>query len=121
MSFNDIIVYVDGTAAAKARVAVAVALAKEQDAHLVGIAFAPNALLPLCGADVGFADMSGVLRDVKTQGETALKSFEACAAVAGVSAEGRLMQGMSEMTEDAPQPQGPFHPVELIAKAYGLL
>jgi len=96
MSFNDIIVYVDGTEAAKARVAFAVALAKEQDAHLIGIAFAPNALLPLYGADVGFADMSGVLRDVKAQGEAALEGFKACAAAAGVSAEGRLMQGMSE-------------------------
>jgi len=96
MSFNDIIVYVDGTAAAKARVTFAVALAKEQDAHLIGIAFAPNALLPLCGADVGFADMSGVLGDVKAQGEAALKNFEACAAAAGAKAEGRLMQGMSE-------------------------
>ena len=44
MSFNDIIVHVDGTEAAKARVAFAVALAKEQDAHLIGIAFAPKAL-----------------------------------------------------------------------------
>jgi nucleotide-binding universal stress UspA family protein len=96
MSFNDIIVYVDGTEASKARVGFAVALAKEQDAHLVGIAFAPTALLPLYGADVGVADMSEVLEGVKSQGEAALKSFKACAAGAGVSAEGRLMQGMSE-------------------------
>jgi nucleotide-binding universal stress UspA family protein len=96
MSFNDIIVYVDGTEAAKARVMFAVALAKEQDAHLVGLAFAPRALLPLYGADIGLADMSGVLQDVKAQGEAALESFKACAAAAGVSAEGRLMQGMSE-------------------------
>jgi nucleotide-binding universal stress UspA family protein len=96
MSFNDIIVYVDGTEAAKARVAFAVALAKEQEAHLIGLAFAPRALLPLYGADVGFADMSGVLQDVKAQGEAALESFKARAASAGVSAEGRLMQGMSE-------------------------
>ena len=96
MSFNDIIVHVDGTEAAKARVAFAVALAKEQDAHLIGVAFAPKALLPLYGADVGFADMSEVLEGVKAQGEAALKSFKACAASAGVSAEGRLMQGMSE-------------------------
>ena len=71
-------------------------LAKEQDAHLIGVAFAPKALLPLYGADVGFADMSEVLEGVKAQGEAALKSFKACAASAGVSAEGRLMQGMSE-------------------------
>ena len=96
MSFNDIIVHVDGTEAAKARVAFAVGLAKEQDAHLIGVAFAPKALLPLYGADVGFADMSEVLEGVKAQGEAALKSFKACAASAGVSAEGRLMQGMSE-------------------------
>lgn len=96
MSFNDIIVYVDGTEAAKARIVFAVALAKQQDAYLIGIAFAPNALLPLYGADIGFADMSGVLADVKAQGEAALEGFEACAAAAGVSAEGRLMQGMSE-------------------------
>jgi nucleotide-binding universal stress UspA family protein len=96
MSFNGIIVYVDGTEAAKARIGFAVALAKAQDAYLIGIAFAPNALLPLYGADVGFADMSGVLRDVKAQGEAALEGFNACAKAAGVSAEGRLMQGMSE-------------------------
>jgi len=96
MSFNDIIVYVDGTEAAKARVGFAVALAKEQDAHLIGIAFAPKALLPLYGADVGFADMTEVLEGVKSQGEAALESFKTCAAAAGASAEGRLMQGMSE-------------------------
>jgi len=96
MSFKDIIVYVDGTAAAKKRVAFAVALAKEQGADLIGVAFAPTALLPLYGADVGFADMSGVLQDVKAQGEAALEGFKACAAAAGVRAEGRLMQGMSE-------------------------
>ncbi len=96
MSFKDIIVYVDGTEAAKARIAFAVALAKEQDAYLIGVAFAPKALLPLYGADVGFADMSEVLEGVKAQGEAALQNFKACAAAAGVSAEGRLMQGMSE-------------------------
>jgi nucleotide-binding universal stress UspA family protein len=40
--------------------------------------------------------MSGVLQDVKAQGEAALETFKACAAAAGVSGEGRLMQGMSE-------------------------
>lgn len=96
MSFKDIIVYVDGTEAAKARVAYASALAKAQDAYLIGVAFAPKALLPLYGADVGLADMSGVLEGVKAQGEAALESFKACAAKAGVKAEGLLMQGMSE-------------------------
>lgn len=96
MSFIDIIVYVDGTEAAKARVSFAVALAKAQDAHLIGVAFAPKALLPLYGADIGFADMSEVLDGVRSQGEAALESFQACAAAAGVKAEGRLMQGMSE-------------------------
>jgi len=96
MSFNDIIVYVDGTEASKARVAFAVSLAKKQDAYLVGVAFAPKGLLPLYGADVGFADMSGVLQGVKAQGEAALESFKTSAAAAGVNAEDRLMQGMSE-------------------------
>jgi nucleotide-binding universal stress UspA family protein len=96
MSFKDIIVYVDGTEASKARVAFAVALAKGQDAHLIGVAFAPKALLPLSGADVGFADMSGVLESLKAQGEAGLKSFKEAAAAAGVAAQGRLMQGMSE-------------------------
>jgi nucleotide-binding universal stress UspA family protein len=96
MSFKDIIVYVDGTEASKARAAFAVALAKAQHADLIGVAFAPKALLPLSGADVGFADMSEVLAGVKAQGEAALKSFKASAAEAGVEAEGRLMQGMSE-------------------------
>jgi len=31
-----------------------------------------------------------------------------------------LMQGMESMAEPGARPQGPFHPVELIAKAYGL-
>jgi nucleotide-binding universal stress UspA family protein len=91
MSFNDIIVYVDGTEASKARVAFAVSLAKEQDAYLIGVAFAPKGLLPLYGADVGFADMSGVLQGVKAQ-----RLKFSSAAAAGVNAEGRLMQGMSE-------------------------
>jgi nucleotide-binding universal stress UspA family protein len=96
MGLNDILVYVDSTEATKARVGFAVALAKEHDAHLVGIAFAPTALLPLYGADVGFADMTEVLESVKTQGANALRAFEASAKSQGVSAEARLMQGMSE-------------------------
>ncbi len=96
MGLNDIVVYVDGTEAAKARVGFAVALAKEHGAHLAGIAFAPTALLPLYGADVGFADMTEVLESVKTQGANALQAFEASAKSQGVSAEARLMQGMSE-------------------------
>jgi nucleotide-binding universal stress UspA family protein len=96
MGLNDILVYVDSTEATKARVGFAVALAKEHGAHLVGIAFAPTALLPLYGADVGFADMTEVLESVKTQGANALRAFEASAKSQGVSAEARLMQGMSE-------------------------
>jgi len=96
MGLNDIVVYVDSAEATKARVGFAVALAKEHGAHLIGIAFAPTALLPLYGADVGFADMSEVLESVKSQGAKALQAFEASAKAAGVTAEARLMQGMSE-------------------------
>jgi nucleotide-binding universal stress UspA family protein len=96
MGLNDIVVHVDGAEATKARVGFAVALAKEHGAHLVGIAFAPTALLPLYGADVGFADMSEVMESVKAQGANALQAFEARAKKEGVSAEARLMQGMSE-------------------------
>ena len=96
MGLHDIVVYVDGAEATKARVGFAVALAKEHGAHLIGIAFAPTALLPLYGADVGFADMSEVLASVKSQGAKALQTFEASAKAAGVIAEARLMQGMSE-------------------------
>lgn len=96
MSLNDIIVHVDSADAAKARVEFAVALAKDHGARLLGIAFAPTALLPLYGADVGLADMSEVLEGVKAQGETALQAFKARAKAEGVSVEGRLMQGMSE-------------------------
>ena len=96
MGLNDILVYVDSTEASKARVGFAVALAKEHDAHLIGLAFAPTALLPLYGADVGFADMSEVMESVKTQGANALQAFEARAKADGVSAEAELMQGMSE-------------------------
>ena len=96
MSLNDIVVYVDSAEATEARVDFAVALAKDHDAHLRGIAFAPTALLPLYGADVGLADMSEVLEGVKAQGEAALEAFKARAEAAGVSVEGRLMQGMSE-------------------------
>ena len=96
MSLNDIVVYVDSAEATEARVDFAVALAKDHGAHLRGIAFAPTALLPLYGADVGLADMSEVLEGVKAQGEAALHAFKARAEAEGVSVEGRLMQGMSE-------------------------
>jgi nucleotide-binding universal stress UspA family protein len=96
MGLNDIAVYVDGTEATKARVTFAVSLAKAQGAHLIGIAFAPTALLPLYGADVGFADMTEVLQGVKSQSANALEAFKASAAAEGVNAEARLMQGMSE-------------------------
>src|SRR5680860_1906496 len=96
MSFKDIIVHIDGTEASKARVTFSVALAKAQSADLIGVAFAPKALLPLYGADVGLADMSGVLDGVKAQGKAALEGFKTCAAAAGIEAEVRFMQGMSE-------------------------
>ena len=96
MYLKDLLVFLDGTEAAKARVAFAVELAKGHGAHLLGIAFAPTALLPLYGADVGFADMSEVLENVKTQGATVLAAFEASAREAGVKAETRLLQGISE-------------------------
>jgi nucleotide-binding universal stress UspA family protein len=96
MSVNDIVVYVDGAEATKERVEFAVALAKEHGAHVLGIAFAPTALLPLYGADVGLANISEALEGVKAQGETALETFKAHAEAHGVSAEGRLLEGMSE-------------------------
>ena len=96
MGLKDILLYLDGAEATKARVDFAVALAKEHQAHLLGIAFAPTALLPLHGADVGFADMSEVLETVKMQGTGALAAFEARAKEAGVVSEPRLMQGMIE-------------------------
>ena len=96
MSFKDIIVYVDGTEASKARAAFSISLAQAQEAYLIGVAFAPKALLPLYGADVGLADMSGLLEGVKAQGQAAIESFRAAAAAAGITSEGRLMQGMSE-------------------------
>jgi nucleotide-binding universal stress UspA family protein len=96
MGLKDILVYLDGAQAAKARVAFALALAKEHGAHLIGSAFAPTALLPLYGADAGFADMSEVLENVKTQATNVLAAFEASAKEAGVPAQSRLMQGISE-------------------------
>ena len=73
MSFKDVIVYVDGTDASKARDGLAINLAKTQGAHLVAVAFAPQALVPLYGADVAFADMSGVLDGVKAQARLAME------------------------------------------------
>jgi nucleotide-binding universal stress UspA family protein len=96
MSLNDIVVYVDSAEATKARVEFAVSLAKDHGAHLLGVAFAPTALLPLYGADVGLANISEALEGVRAQGETALETFKARAEAEGVSAEGRLMEGMSE-------------------------
>ena len=66
-----------------------------QSGH-VGDVVAALDLRVLLLADVGFADMSEVLASVKAQGEAALKGFKAFAKEAGVEAEGRLMQGMSE-------------------------
>ncbi|MEM8644359.1 MAG: universal stress protein [Pseudomonadota bacterium] len=96
MSFKDVIVYVDGTDASKARDRLAIGLAKEQGAHLVAVAFAPQALMPLYGADVAFADMTGVLDGVKAQGEAALARFRSAADAAGVSYEVRLKHGTSD-------------------------
>lgn len=96
MGLKDILLYLDGAEATKARVDFAVALAKEHDARLLGIAFAPTALLPLHGADVGFADMSEVLETMKMQGTGALAAFEGSAKEAGVVSESRLMQGIIE-------------------------
>ncbi len=96
MNLNDIIVHVDGAEDCATRVAFAVALAERCKAHLIGVAFAPKALLPLYGADVGLADMSDALDEAKAQGEAALERFEACAKGAGLSAEPRLMQGLAE-------------------------
>lgn len=96
MGLNDIVVYVDGAEAAKARVKFAVAFAKEYGAHLLGVAFAPTALLPLYGADIGFADMTEVLESVKAQSANALEAFKAAAKAEGVRCDARLMQGMSE-------------------------
>lgn len=96
MCFKDVIVYVDGTEASKVRDGLAIGLAKAQGAHLVAVAFAPQALMPLYGADVAFADMSGVLESVKAQGEEALARFGTAAAAAGISHEARLMHGTSD-------------------------
>lgn len=101
MSIKDMIVHVDGAEATKTRVQFAIALAKAHDAHLVGIAFAPTALLPLYGPDVGFADMAEVMASVKTQSEAALKAFQERAELEGIKAEGRLVQCVSdEFPED---------------------
>jgi nucleotide-binding universal stress UspA family protein len=86
----------DSAEATKARVDFAVDLAKEHGAHLIGVAFAPTALLPLYGTDVGFADMTEVLASVKTQGEGALADFKRRGEAKGVSVDCRLMQGIGE-------------------------
>jgi nucleotide-binding universal stress UspA family protein len=96
MGLNDIVVYVDSAGAAQARVEFAVGLAKAHGAHLIGIAFAPTTLLPLYGADVGFADMTEVLESVKAQGASALDDFKTRALARALSCEAKLMQGMSE-------------------------
>ena len=67
MAVNDIIVCVDGAETTKPRIEFAAALAKDHGAHLIGVGFAPTALLPLYGVDAGFADMSEVLQSVKSQ------------------------------------------------------
>ena len=87
MSIKDMVVHVDGAEATRARAEFAIALAKAHDAHLVGIAFAPTALLPLYGPDVGFADMAEVMASVKTQSEAALKGFQERAELEGIKAE----------------------------------
>src|SRR5215469_13720485 len=85
MALNDIIVYVDGAETTKPRIEFAAALAKDHGAHLIGVGFAPTALLPLYGVDAGFADMSEVLQSVKSQGETALHACEFHCEAQGVS------------------------------------
>src|SRR5215471_19991236 len=96
MALNDVIVYVDGAETTKPRIEFAAALAKDHGAHLIGVGFAPTALLPLYGVDAGFADVSEVLQSVKSQGETALHACESHCEAQGVSIEARLMQGVSD-------------------------
>jgi nucleotide-binding universal stress UspA family protein len=96
MGLKSILVHVDSADAAKARVEFAVALAKEHGAHLIGVAFAPTTLLPLYGADAGFADMTEVLESVKAQGAGALEAFKARACGEGLGCDAQLMQGMGE-------------------------
>jgi nucleotide-binding universal stress UspA family protein len=96
MALNDVIVYVDGAETTKPRIEFAAALAKDHGAHLIGVGFAPTALLPLYGVDAGFADMSEVLQSVKSQGETALHACKSHCEAQGVSIEIRLMQGVSD-------------------------
>src|SRR5262249_44453662 len=93
---NDIIVYVDGAETTKPRIKFAAALAKDHGAHLIGVGFAPTALLPLYGVDACFADMSEVLQSVKSQGETALHACESHCEAQGVSIEIRLRRGVSD-------------------------
>jgi nucleotide-binding universal stress UspA family protein len=96
MTINDIIVYVDGADSTKPRIEFAAALAKDHGAHLIGVGFAPTALLPLYGADASFADMSDILQSVKSQGEAALHACKAHAEGQGLSIEVRLMQSVSD-------------------------
>src|SRR4029079_1053905 len=96
MALNDIILYVDGAETTKARIAFAAALAKDHGAHLIGVSFAPTALLPLYGVDAGFAHIREVLTIFKYQGEVALHDCKTHCEAEGVSIEIRLMQGLSD-------------------------
>ena len=102
MGLNDIVVYVDSAGAAEARVEFAVGLAKAHGAHLIGIAFAPTTLLPLYGADVGFADMTEVLESVKAQGASALDDFKTRALAADAIEAAQQTFETAPSVEDEP-------------------
>ncbi len=94
MALRDILVHVDNSKTCEARVEVAIALARDHDAHLTGIYVYRELLIPTYAeVQVGAALMEAQLEEAQAQAQAAENSFCATLEKSGVAFEWRCRRG----------------------------
>ncbi len=93
MAIKDVLVHVDGSNAAPARLAAAIDLAQRHGAHLTGLCLAveprvPSTILGMIPPDLLTERRNAVLE----QAETAVAQFRVAVEAAGLPGEGRIVQ-----------------------------
>jgi nucleotide-binding universal stress UspA family protein len=93
MAIKDVLVHVDGSNAAPARLAAAIDLAQLHGAHLIGLCLAveprvPSTILGMIPPDLMTERRNAVLE----QAETAVAQFRVAVEAAGLPGEGRIVQ-----------------------------
>ncbi|WP_198369013.1 universal stress protein [Roseomonas rosulenta] len=100
MAFNDILVHLDGTPQATARLAVAAGLARRHQAHLTGL-FVVDVTPPIMGAaDAGSgAVLAGLIESMRAEAMAAAATVEAAFNETlrreGIAGEWRLVEGIT--------------------------